>query len=449
MSRFLEDFLHKDKISSLLCKKRLSVEASSRLAQNYAEIATALESLGHAPNAHVRAVWVPGRIEVLGKHTDYAGGMSLLVAVERGFAVLVMPLEQQEISVFDVVRGEMVSIDAHGQAERNAPAWAVYPQTTIKRLINNFGPIGQGGLMAFISDLPVASGMSSSSAFIIATYLAIQTLFNFHESTSFKSAVVDRAQLADYLGHVENGQTYKHLAGDRGVGTFGGSQDHTAILCSHAQEIMHVGFGPTEVLGYTKLDDDTVFCIASSGVKAEKTEGAKLRYNQATSLASQVVEFWNQQNEVKTTDLATIVQSPSFEKESFLKRLKEHGHLAERFEQFYNETSIYIPAAIRALESGNQLALGQVVAASQADAKEKLRNQIPETIYLAGAARELGAYAASAFGAGFGGAVWALVAKARADQFLENWSRAYAGKYPQHKEAEFFKDETGPAAFVF
>ena len=48
---------------------------------------SALESRG----ADVRAWWVPGRIEFLGKHTDYAGGRSLLCATERGFAVVAVP----------------------------------------------------------------------------------------------------------------------------------------------------------------------------------------------------------------------------------------------------------------------------------------------------------------------------------------------------------------------
>jgi len=60
---------------------------------------------------------------------------------------------------------------------------------------------------------------------------------------------------------------------------------------------------------------------------------------------------------------------------------------------------------------GDGAALGGLVDRSQELTTTHLRNQVPETIFLAKAAREEGAIAASAFGAGFGGSVWALVPK--------------------------------------
>ena len=59
-------------------------------------------------------------------------------------------------------------------------------------------------------------------------------------------------------------------------------------------------------------------------------------------------------------------------------------------------------------------AFGDLVDRSQQLAERRLGNQVPETIELARSARELGARAASAFGAGFGGSVWALVSRADA-----------------------------------
>src|SRR3954469_11127256 len=48
----------------------------------------------------VRAWWVPGRIEFLGKHTDYAGGRSLVCATERGFAVVARPRADDKVRVY-------------------------------------------------------------------------------------------------------------------------------------------------------------------------------------------------------------------------------------------------------------------------------------------------------------------------------------------------------------
>ncbi|MBK6844058.1 MAG: hypothetical protein IPG88_17445 [Gemmatimonadetes bacterium] len=63
----------------------------------------ALDALGSSDQRH--SVWVPGRIEVLGKHTDYAGGRSLLCTVERGFAVRVAQRDDARIRAVDVATG--------------------------------------------------------------------------------------------------------------------------------------------------------------------------------------------------------------------------------------------------------------------------------------------------------------------------------------------------------
>ena len=80
------------------------------------------------------------------------------------------------------------------------------------------------------------------------------------------------------------------------------------------------------------------------------------------------------------------------------------------------------------------------------NAVEMLHNQTPETIFLAEQARTLGAIAASAFGAGFGGSVWALVERERASTFVGEWGREYGARFPGLANAEFFVTEAGIAA---
>jgi galactokinase len=72
---------------------------------------------------------------------------------------------------------------------------------------------------------------------------------------------------------------------------------------------------------------------------------------------------------------------------------------------------------------------------------------VPETIDLARIARELGAAAASAFGAGFGGSVWALVRECDSQRFSIDWERAYRQRHPAAADrAVFFETGAGPAA---
>jgi galactokinase len=91
-----------------------------------------------------------------------------------------------------------------------------------------------------------------------------------------------------------------------------------------------------------------------------------------------------------------------------------------------------------------------VVDHSQRLAEAHLGNQVPETVTLQRSARELGAVAASAFGAGFGGAVWALVAQDGADAFLTRWSEGYRKKHRRaSRDAVYFLSRAGPHAYQF
>jgi galactokinase len=108
-------------------------------------------------------------------------------------------------------------------------------------------------------------------------------------------------------------------------------------------------------------------------------------------------------------------------------------YLGPRFAQFREEVEVIVPAAGDALRDGDLEKLGSVVDRSMALATTALANQVPETLYLARRARELGAVAASAFGAGFGGAVWAMIRASDAEGFVARWRSGYVQNYPRRE----------------
>ena len=134
----------------------------------------------------------------------------------------------------------------------------------------------------------------------------------------------------------------------------------------------------------------------------------------------------------------------------------EHAQTAARIDPdvgVEHIADVYAKALLGAAENAGRTdavldEFGRLVDASQRAAERLLGNQIPQTSYLAAAAREHGAVAASAFGAGFGGGVWAMVERDQAAGFLAVWEKAYRGKFSQHADAaSFFTTEAGPAAF--
>ena len=122
--------------------------------------------------------------------------------------------------------------------------------------------------------------MSSSTAFIIAVFLAVADRNALDARPGWDDSVASLEELAAYLGAIENGASYGDLAGDRGVGTHGGSQDHTAILCAVPGHVVGYRFGPVQREASVPLGD-RVFVIGASGITASKAGEHRERYNQA------------------------------------------------------------------------------------------------------------------------------------------------------------------------
>lgn len=229
-------------------------------------------------------VWVPGRIEVLGKHVDYGGGRSLMCAVEKGFCFAVRRRSDA------VVRVGAPEKWVESVLDQRAPAlggWGNYVSTVARRLARNF-PGLRGVDVAFVSDLPQAAGLSSSSALVVGMFMALDAVNGIVER---EELLQSREGLAGYLGLVENGQSYWHLGGDRGVGTFGGSQDHTAILCSEHDHLSEFMYCPVKSEMHWPMPADLIFVVACSGVHAAKADNALEQYNSASLRLAKVLEI--------------------------------------------------------------------------------------------------------------------------------------------------------------
>jgi galactokinase len=410
-----------------------------------------------APSASVERVafFVPGRIEVLGKHTDYGGGRSLLCAAEQGFCLTAAPRGDRRVTIVSADAGERADLELSPELQPEIGHWSNYPATVLRRVARNFPTAATGADIAFSSDLPPASGMSSSSAFMVAVFLAVAALNRLEETDAYRAAVERTTDLAGYLGTVENGRTFGPLAGDKGVGTFGGSEDHTAMLCCRASTLSQYRFAPVHFERDVPMPADHVIAVAFSGLLAEKTGAALATYNRASRAAAKVLEIWRGASGRPVSTLEGAVADGGGADEAIRAAIAASvdvefgaGLLRRRFDQFVLESRTIVPGAGDALRDGDLDRFGALVDRSQRAAEEWLGNQVPETACLAREARRLGAAAASAFGAGFGGSVWALVASARAAGFLREWRLAYERAHPAAAaRAVFFETAPGPAAF--
>ncbi|MBN2021526.1 MAG: hypothetical protein JW809_01915 [Pirellulales bacterium] len=401
-----------------------------------------------------RAFCVPGRIEVFGKHTDYAGGRTMVVAAQRGLALVAAPRGDRAVRISSVTMGQTVAFDLEPDLVPQPGHWSNYPMTVARRIARNFpGPLA-GADVAFASDLPLAAGMSSSSALVVGVFLVLAEINRLEERPEFKAAIADPTDLAGYLGTIENGQSFGPLAGDRGVGTFGGSEDHTAILHGQPGRISQYSYCPVRFERTVDLPRTHVFAVAASGVIAEKTGAAKDLYNAVSARAAALLDVWRGATGQTARHLAEILATGPGAAERLARHVAasrrddfDADSLARRLAHFQAESHEIIPAAGDALVRGDLAAFGREAARSQDLAERLLGNQVPETSALAALALQCGADAASSFGAGFGGSVWALVARTRADSFLDQWREAYASAFPHRAPmAAFFTTSAGPGA---
>lgn len=435
-------------IAQRLMQAGMSESESRHKAQLFERVAQRLHA---SRSAEVLRWFVPGRIEVLGKHTDYAGGRSLLCTAERGFCVAALPRPDTCVRIHDVIRQTSSEFQLSPNLVVPDSGWRLYAQVVARRIARNFPGELRGADICFASDLPSAAGMSSSSALVVALFSALAAVNQLEGRDEYRASIESVTGLAAYLGCVENGQTYRGLQGDSGVGTFGGSEDHTAILTSEAGSLKRFSFCPVRHEQTIRVPDGCVFVIAVSGVAADKTGSAKAKYNSASSLARDVLERWRAFSGSKASTLADAAnQSPDAPERirAMLRNIQDGDvrSLLNRFEQFLLESETIVPQASAALARGDLATFGTLVDESQAASETLLGNQVPETVWLARSARELGAYAASAFGAGFGGSVWAVIAGKDASNFKQQWQDAYAQSgHAAAVRSQFFVTGAGPA----
>lgn len=428
----------------------LGSDACESRARLFALATKALSITGEAAGGRTPvAFFVPGRIEVLGKHTDYAGGRAMVAAVERGFCVVALPRDDRQMVVIDAATGETVVFPAGAEIDPQTGTWSNTPMTVVRRVARNFLGAVRGADIAFLSDLTPDAGMGGSSALLAGVFLALAEVNQLASRDEYWHNIGNKVDLAGYLGAIESGQAFGTLEGDPDAGAFGGGEDLTAILCAESNNISQYSFRPVEFEKMFTVPPGYVFAVGTSGVAVEENRDTPLR------LAAALLDLWRRETGRDDPHLAAALGSSpgAAERLAAIARTATGGEfsseaLLARLEHFIAESGEIIPSAGDALEGGDLRAFGRLVDRSQRGAEQLLKNQVPETVFLAASARKLGAAAASSFGFGFGGGVWALVEEGLADDFLADWLEAYSAEFPSHvKRACFFATGAGPAAF--
>jgi galactokinase len=327
--------------------------------------------------------WAPGRVNLIGEHTDYSGGLVLPIATQLGIE-LEFGEEADEIALTSTLAGptEPIAADGSGGA---AAGWGRYVQAVAAELAAlGRPPVGLGGTVS--SDLPAGAGLSSSAALEVAVGLALCAVAEWELEPLELALACQRAEL-------------------RAVGVPCGILDQAASVLGREGAALLLDCGTLEYRLVT-LPPRATLLVVDSGVERslETTSYGRRRAELESALDAIGVD---RSTGVEPADLSRV-----------------EGVAQRRLRHVVTENARVIHFA-RAIEAGDLASAGDLLLASHASLRDDYEVSIPELDVLVLLAQEAGAYGARLLGAGFGGAVLVLVEDGRADDVARDIGNGY------------------------
>ncbi len=370
-----------------------------------------------APDGAARA---PGRVNLIGEHTDYNEGYVLPIAIERETVAVwahrddgLIRLRSRQADA----RAE-VNLQQHALIKPGAPAWANYPKGVARKLYDAEVPLA-GADVLFDSDVPIGGGLSSSASLEVATACALL------EAADRRQAVtgMDLAVLCQQAEHEFAGTPCGIM--DQSIAILG-QADHALLLDCFDGSTRQVPFD----------NPDVVLLVADTQVQHELSDGGyAARRQQCHNAAEQIG--------VRSLRHATLAAVESAELDGRLGKPERR-----RARHVVSEIARTLQA-VDALEARDYQGVGKLMYASHASLRDDYEVSCAELDHLVDVASGLsGVYGARMTGGGFGGCAIALVAADRAEQIVESLAHAFEEKFARRCPvfATRAADGAGPAA---
>ena len=383
---------------------------------------------GDGPAVLARA---PGRVNVIGEHTDYNGLPVLPFAIERDVLVAgtLRAGGPVEVTNTDDRFAPRRYVPASPIAPFDAGDWGNYAKAATQALLDAGTTLPPGGVALRVDGtVPLAAGVSSSSALVVALALA---------QLGLAGVAPKPLALAEVLAR-----------GERYVGVLSGGMDQAAILLGRAGHALRLDFFPLRERAVA-VPPDAAFVVAHTLEDAAKAGLARGHYNQRViecRLACAVLAHRLrravdrlgalEEAVVSRDDLLALLPEGS---RSRAEVRRDAGLSAAAFDRLVPATVVLadpdrfvlrrrvrhvlgeaarVAAAEQAFVAGDLRALGGLLDASHASGAADYETSTVRADALVSHARAAGALGARLMGAGFGGAILALVERTRSDALL-------------------------------
>ena len=330
-----------------------------------------LDAFGTLPTVVVRA---PGRVNLIGEHTDYSDLPVLPIAIEQSLYVASAP----------TIDG---NINAQSR-EFSDDAWRRYVIGAVEQLrLEGL----EGGANLFVaSDIPSKGGLSSSAALTCGVLAALSAAWR---RPLEREDVVRLAMATEHTLGLQNG-----------------GMDQTAILFAHAGKALRVDFRPPSRRA-VPIPDGLHFVVASSGELAPKSGDVMAAYNDrvdGTRAAALLLAHELGTDLQPPPTLAQVAFTPGI-----MELLEPLDFAAKPLARHVLTEARRVDEAEAALASGDLRTFGDLLNASHASLRGDFGVSTPALDRLCSEMREAGAFGARLTGAGFGG--FALAACGRSD----------------------------------
>ncbi|MCW4466393.1 galactokinase [Glutamicibacter sp. MNS18] len=357
-----------------------------------------IRTYGSAPEGIWRA---PGRVNLMGEHTDYNLGFVLpfaidknaLVAVRRRTANEASPRLLEFASTYGGTTGPLpvTGIELDALAPGNVPGWAAYP-AAVAYVLGQLPGVQLSGFELLVdSDVPVGSGLSSSHAIEVGTIVALNDLFGLE---------LDATAMARLTQRAENGF----------VGAPTGIMDQSASLMSRAEHALFLDCRSlaSHTVPLPLAAQDTAVLVIDTRVEHSHVDGG---YAARRASCEQAAVALGVESLREITEVA------------LLDRLEPE--LRRRARHIVTENQRVLDT-VKALEASDLREVGRLLRASHVSMRDDYEISCPELDLAVQASLAAGAIGARMTGGGFGGSAIALIAVERIPAASASIRRAFA-----------------------
>lgn len=343
---------------------------------------------------HPRLFRAPGRVNLIGEHTDYNDGFVLPIAINFSTWISLTPLEQRKLEIFSENFGEGVEFNLDSEPTRKGH-WSDYV-IGVAVTLERAGYRLRGASLSLRGEVPIGSGLSSSAALEVATAFALSANSNFD---------IGRAEMAQLCRRAEN----------EFVGARVGIMDQFVSLHGRAHKALLLDCRSLEYK-LLPLSDNARLVVCNTMVKHELATGA---YNERRA-----------QCEAGATLLAQRLPGVKALRDVTIAQLERYGRdlpdvVLRRCRHVVTENTRVLDAA-ESLARGDVSHFGELMNESHRSLRDDFEVSCMELDLMVDLARQVkGVYGARLTGGGFGGCTVNLVALERIEEFKRSVAIGY------------------------